>query len=99
MRDFTDALSELRVRVENARAYLGIDEARTQLTELEAQASSPGLWDDPDRARQVTSKLSQVKDDLDTFDALEGRCSDVETLHALARAEGDESFESQIQAG
>jgi peptide chain release factor 2 len=97
MRDFTDALSELRVRVENARAYLGIDATRAELAELEAQASVPDLWDDPDQARQVTSKLARVKDDLDTFDALAARCSDVETLHTLAREEGDESFESEIE--
>ena len=35
MRDFTDDIKELRRRVDEARAYLRIDDTRLRLTELE----------------------------------------------------------------
>ena len=54
MRDVTDDLSALRKRVDEAHAYLQIDAQRERLAELEAEASKPGLWDDPDEARRVT---------------------------------------------
>ena len=47
MRDFSDDLSELRRRVEGARAYLKVDKARTRIAELEVEVSKPDLWDDP----------------------------------------------------
>jgi len=99
MRDFSDDLSDLRRRVTDARAYLRIDAAETRLGELEQAASKPDLWDDPDAARHVTSELARVKDDIDLVHGLEARCSDLETLHELAREESDDSIEPEIASG
>ena len=99
MRDFSDDLTDLRRRLEDARRYLHIEEARTRLVDLEKQASDPSLWDDPDAARKVTTELSRVKDDVDLVDGLERRLSDLETLDELAREEGDESLEDEIAGG
>jgi peptide chain release factor 2 len=99
MRDFSPDLADLRRRLDDARTYLRLDDARVRLTELEKEASDPGLWDDPDAARRVTTELSRVKDDLDRVDGLESRLSDLETLDQLAREEADESFEAEIGTG
>ena len=99
VRDFTDDLAQLRQRVDDARRYLGIEAARTRLVELEQEAGEPGLWDDPDRARGVTTELARVKDDVDLVDGLEGRLSDLETLRELAQEESDDSVESEIATG
>ena len=66
MRDFTEDLAEVSRRVREAHHYLGIDGARTRLAALEAAASAPDLWDDPDRARKVRGELSVVRDDAYT---------------------------------
>jgi len=99
VRDFSDELADLRRRVDDARAYLRIDDAQVELTRLEEQAADPTLWDDPDRARQVTTRLARVREDVELVTGLEARCSDLETLHLLAREEGDESLEPEIAAG
>jgi peptide chain release factor 2 len=70
---------------------------RARLTELEGRASDPSLWDDPDAARAVTGELARVKDDVDELDGLERRLSDLEVLHELAREEGDDSVESELE--
>jgi peptide chain release factor 2 len=99
VRDFSDDLSDLRRRLDDARGYLRIDAARVRLGELETEASDPSLWDDPEAARKVTTELSRVKDDVDRVDRLEGRLSDLQTLDELAREEGDESLAGEIEAG
>src|SRR6478609_5139205 len=99
MRDFTDDLADLRRRVDDARAYLHVDVNRARLADLEADAARPDLWDDPDAARRVTSEMARVRDDVALVDDLEGRLSDVETLHELAREESDDSQEPEIQSG
>ena len=99
MRDYTSDLSELRRRVEGARAYLKVDDARVRITELEAEVSKPDLWDDQDRARKVNTELAQLGDDVALVDELDGTISDLETLAELAREEGDESVESEIGTG
>ena len=70
MKDFSDDIAALRVRLEEARGYLRVDAGRDRLRELEALASAPDLWDDPDRARTVTTELANVKGDLDLWDDL-----------------------------
>jgi peptide chain release factor 2 len=99
MRDFTEDLAELSRRVHDAQKYLRVDESRARLAELEAAASDSALWDDPEKARRVTTELSRVKSDVDLVDGLEARVSDAETLYELAREEGDESVEEEIADG
>jgi peptide chain release factor 2 len=59
----------------------------------------PDLWDDQDRAKRVNSELARLSDDVVVVDGLDGTVSDLETLADLAREEGDESVESEIDAG
>jgi peptide chain release factor 2 len=99
MRDFSEDLGDVARRVNDARAYMKIDDARARLAELEEQASAPDLWNDTDHARKVTSELSQVRDDVELIDGLQQRVDDVETLYELAREEGDESLEGEIEEG
>ena len=99
MRDFSDDLRELRRRVEAARGYLKIDGARARVAELEVEVSKPDLWDDQDRAKKVNSELSQLSEDVAVVDGLDSTVSDLETLAELAREEGDESVESEIDTG
>ncbi len=97
MRDLTDDLGGLRGRLDGAHGYLKIAGKRARLAELEARASQPDLWDDPDQARAVTTELSRVRDDVDEYDRLAARLDDTEVLFELAQEEGDESQEPEIE--
>jgi peptide chain release factor 2 len=99
MRDFTSDLADLRRRVDAARDYLAIEPARARIVDLEAEVSLPGLWDDQERARKVTGDLARARDDVELFDGLQAEISDLETLAELAREEGDESLEPEIDEG
>src|SRR5947209_8276621 len=99
MRDFSEELGDVARRVNDAQSYLKIDDARARVAELEEQASAPDLWSDTDNARKVNSELAQVRDDVELIDGLQQRVSDLETLYELAREEGDESLEGEIEEG
>jgi peptide chain release factor 2 len=96
MKDFSEEIADLARRVADAHKYLRIDEARARLAELEEQASAPDLWDDADHARQVTSDMSSVREDVELMDELDRRLSDNQTLHEMAREEDDASLEPEI---
>ncbi len=98
MRDFSDELKSLRVRLEEAGVYLKIDQLRMRQPQLETEASRPDLWDDPDNARLLTGELASVTGDLELYDGLLGAVDDAETLAEMAREEGDESQEPEIAA-
>jgi peptide chain release factor 2 len=97
VRDFTDELKALRVRVEEAHGYLKIDATRARFAELEAQVQEPDLWDDQDRAKHVNAAYARARDDIATYEALAQRMEDAEVLHELARDEDDESQVPEIE--
>ena len=96
MRDFSDDITALRRRVAEAFEYLRIEELRAARPQLETEASRPDLWDDPDRARKVNGELSSLVEDIEVYDGLVARVDDAETLFDLAREEGDDSFEAEV---
>jgi len=98
VRDFSDDLTALRARLDEAARYLRLEESRERLAALETEVSRPDLWDDPDVARKVTSEMAAVRSDVTLFDELDGALDDAATLDQLAREEGDESQEEEIAA-
>ena len=94
--DLADALADLDRRVTEASHYLGIDDARAAAAELEAQASEPSLWDDPDRARAVTTRLSQVRDDIERWERARTEVDDAAALAELAAEEDDAELLPEI---
>ncbi len=61
------------------------------LVELKAQASEPGLWDDQDRALEVTRTLSRHERTIEQVATLEAALDDAEVLIELAVEEDDPS--------
>ena len=98
MRDFTTDIKDLQRRLDEASSYLTIDESRERFAVLEAEISDPALWDDQERAKKLNTEYANIRDDLAVFDGLTEKLGDVEVLHELARDEGDESQEPEIEA-
>jgi len=59
------------------------------VAELSEQAAAPDLWDDPERAQVVTSKLSHLQSELDRLDSMSRQVDDLETLVEMAQEEDD----------
>jgi peptide chain release factor 2 len=98
MRDFTDDLREQRRRLDEAAGYLDVAGARERMGAIEQEMSRPDLWDDADRAKALNAEYANLRDDVATYDALDQALSDAEVLHELARDEGDETQEPDIEA-
>jgi peptide chain release factor 2 len=94
-RDFRAELAGFRSRLTEAEAYLGLARMRDRRAELEKEVSRPDLWDDADRAREMTSELSRVVDDIGLLEGLERRLSDVETLEIMIE-EADDSEAGEL---
>ena len=94
-----DDLAAQRQRVAQIAADLDLAAKRDRLEELRALAAEPGLWDDVERARDVTTQLSQVEGDVQRYDALLERLDDLEVLDQLATEEDDDASASEVAAG
>jgi peptide chain release factor 2 len=70
-----------------------------ELAGLREQAAAPNLWDEPERARRVMSRLAAVEGDLETVARLQGQLEDLETLNQLALEEDDDSVGAELAQG
>ncbi len=97
--DIPAALESLAQRLVEAERFLGIDRLLERRAELEKAASEPGLWDDADHARQVTTELGRVNEDLEQLAGLARELSDAQTLNELIEEEGDDSLRPEVEEG
>ena len=99
LRQADAVLGELRQRWAAARDYLKVDASRARRDELSSLAADPRLWDDQDHARQVTTELGRLTNDLEAFDGLGRRLEDAEVLSGLIEEslEGGEADESLVE--
>jgi len=78
-------IEELETRWEAARDYLKMDANRARRALLNDLAADPNLWDDQDNAREVTTELGRLSNDLDAFDGLRRELDDAVVLAEFAR--------------
>ncbi|MCP4435844.1 MAG: peptide chain release factor 2 [Actinomycetia bacterium] len=98
MQDFTPRTSAREERLAEARGYLCVDELVARRPQLEAELGRPDLWDDADAAQALQREFAELGDDIELFEGMQSRLEDVQTLAELAREEGDESLEAEIEA-
>jgi peptide chain release factor 2 len=68
---------------------LDLDKIHRDLVDLNEQAAAPDLWDDPERAQQVNSRLSHLQGELERVQSLRRRLDDLGVLFELAEGEDD----------
>ena len=98
MQDFSPQINALATRLDETAGYLRVSELRARRPQLETELARPDLWDDAEEAQTVQREFAELSGDLELYDSLDSRVADVATLHELAREEGDESLEAEIQS-
>jgi peptide chain release factor 2 len=88
--DFSVELRELRQVLSSILQVSDLDGVRERIERLSQRAAAPDLWDDPDRAQQVTSSLAHLQAQLDRLQRVSDRLDDVGVLVELAEAEDDQ---------
>ncbi|WP_089303145.1 peptide chain release factor 2 [Haloechinothrix alba] len=92
--DAETQLKDLSSTLSQVEAVMDLDALRAEVASLEEQAADPGLWDDPDTAQQITSRLSYRQADLRKVTELRQRLDDLAVLYELA-AEADSAEEAR----
>ncbi|MFZ5851048.1 MAG: peptide chain release factor 2 [Actinomycetota bacterium] len=96
--DFTEELKRLDATLTSVETVLDPGRLRAEIADLAAQASAPDLWDDPDRAQRLTSRLAGAQSELARLEALRRRVDDLGVLWELAELEDDAATRAEAQA-
>jgi peptide chain release factor 2 len=96
--DFLAELRELRQTLTSILEVSDVGALEKQVVELSEQAAAPDLWDDPERAQQVTSRLSHVQAEIDRLKRMTARVDDLEVLVEMAQEEDDADTLAEAEA-
>ena len=87
--DFTQEIKDLRATMSSVREVTDLSALEQQIADFEQQASDPTLWDDQERAQQVTSGLSRAKAEYERVTGMGQRVEDLEVLVERGQEEDD----------
>ena len=89
-REYDLEIAAIDATLVSIEKVLDLPKLRASAIELEAAAGVPDLWDDPENAQKVTSRLSRVQSTISRLEGLRRRVEDMPILLELANAEEDE---------
>jgi peptide chain release factor 2 len=96
--DLPAELKELSATLASIETVLDLPKMHAELSELEAQAAAQDLWDDVEKAQQVTSRLSYVQGDIRRVEDLRRRVDDAQLLWDMAEEADDEDSRTEVEA-
>ncbi|MFD4260888.1 peptide chain release factor 2 [Streptomyces sp. NPDC058534] len=96
--DVSEELKSLSSTMESIEAVLDLDRMRADIALLEEQAAAPSLWDNPDEAQKITSRLSHLQAEVRKAEALRGRLDDLGVLFEMAEEEDDPDTRAEAES-
>ncbi|MGP3686400.1 peptide chain release factor 2 [Streptomyces sp. IBSNAI002] len=96
--DVSEELKSLSSTMGSIEAVLDLDKLRADIAVLEEQAAAPSLWDDPEAAQKITSKLSHLQAEVRKTETLRGRIDDLSVLFDLAQEMDDADTLAEAEA-
>jgi peptide chain release factor 2 len=96
--DALQRIAALSSTLEDIAEVVDVDAARREIADLQTAASDPGLWNDQERAQQVTSRLSTLQAGVQQIESLRQRLDDALVLFELAAAENDAEEEAKARS-
>ncbi len=92
-------LEALEPEIEDLANAIGLKQLQREADELDAQAASPGFWDDMDTAKRITQKTAILKGKIDNYQKLKADYEDTIALIELADEAEDLSLIEECTAG
>lgn len=90
-REYADEIAKINLTLHSIEQVLNLPKLIETAADLEAQASVPNLWDDPEKAQAVTSKLSRAQSTINKIQGIRSRVDDLPVMIELADAEVDKT--------
>lgn len=98
MFDLQKRLESLKDAFNTIWQKLDVDNRLEKLAALEREVAVPEIWNNPDVAREKTTKVAQLHDELDSWTLLKTQINDLAELMQLGDESLTEEFSEQLSA-
>lgn len=90
-------LSEIGTGLKKAKQALDLEATKARLLELEAEMNEPNFWNDPNKAKVLSQEASELKDELEAWNAIENDLKELQDVSELAQKEKDNEMLRQLE--
>ena len=95
--DYKVKINALKPKLTDLGAALKLDEAKSEIAQLEKESAQDGFWNDLDNSQKVLQKIKQLQNKVDGYQKLSSQFDDLLTLCQMAIEENDESLLSELE--
>jgi peptide chain release factor 2 len=92
MRDLIERLQTAKEKLDSLLSFIHFEKILSKRDALENQVLDQSLWDDPTHAQKIMKSVSDIRNEVESWQVLESRIHDVLELAELE----DESFRNDI---
>jgi peptide chain release factor 2 len=90
-REYQVEIDKIDLTLKSIEQVLDLPKLQENAFLMEKQASEPNLWDDPQAAQIITSKLSRAQSTINKINSIRNRLNDLPVMVELANSETDKS--------
>lgn len=83
MDELVKSIEDLKRRIETASSLLKLEDSKKEIVELDKLTAAPDFWKNPERAKEVSQKLNDLKEEADIWEKLKKEAEDVLDLARL----------------
>nr|WP_289706944.1 peptide chain release factor 2 [Enterocloster clostridioformis] len=95
--NFKYTLSTYDKPLVEVRDSLDLDNKVRRIAELDKSMEEPGFWDDPEQSTRMVRESKNLKDEVDTYRALEQQYEDIQVMIQMGYEENDSSLIPEIE--
>ncbi|MCX6022550.1 MAG: peptide chain release factor 2 [Chloroflexi bacterium] len=97
MSDLSQTLTALQDRISDLLVRLDIPAKEQEITALEEQANDPDFWGDSQTAQTVMRRISDLREQIETWRGIGAEAGDMAELAEMAAGEDDASLETDLR--
>ena len=90
-------LNNMKPTLDGLGSALKLDDARSEIAELEAESAKEGFWNDLDRSQKVQKRMKQLQQKCEKYEKLQSTWEDLMTICEMALEENDDSMLGELE--
>ena len=91
-------LNNIRPTLDGLGAALKLEDAKSEIAELEAESAKDGFWNDLDRSQKVQKRLKQLQQKCEKYEKLRSTWDDLMVICEMALEENDDSMLAELES-
>lgn len=91
-------LNNIRPTLDGLGSALKLDDARSEIAELEAESAKDGFWNDLDRSQKVQKRMKQLQQKCEKYEKLCSTWDDLMVICEMALEENDDSMLAELES-